>query len=108
MIKKRELREMELERKARCGTVSVAVPGIVRGFDAMHVVSTEGKAYWLVAADASIPHRTSIATVRARHQPRRRRTDRAPQREMPKCLRAVKRSVYVVGLMRAQQVGERE
>ncbi len=65
VIKKRELREMELERKAHCSTVSVAAPGIVRGFDAMHVVSKEGKAYWLVAADASIPYRTSIATVRA-------------------------------------------
>lgn len=64
VIKKRELREMELERKARCGTVWVAAPGIVRGFDAMHVASTEGKAYWLVAADGSIPYRTSISTVR--------------------------------------------
>ncbi len=64
MIKKRELRELELERKARCGTVRVAAPGIIRGFDAMHVASAEGKAYWLVAADAAIPYRTSIATVR--------------------------------------------
>lgn len=64
-IKKRELREMELERKARCRTVTVAAPGIVRGFDAMHVACAEGKAYWLVAADAAIPYRTSIVTVPA-------------------------------------------
>lgn len=62
-IKKRELRELELERKARCASVSIAMPGIVRGFDAMHVRAREGKAYWLVAADAAVPYRTSIATV---------------------------------------------
>lgn len=62
-LKRHELREMELERKARCGTVAVTAPGIVRGFDAMHVSSVDGKAYWLVAADAAIPYRTSITTV---------------------------------------------
>jgi transposase InsO family protein len=65
VIKQRELREMELERKARCASVTVAVPGIVRGFDAMHVTCAEGKAYWLVAADAAVPYRTSITTVPA-------------------------------------------
>ncbi|MDB4955612.1 MAG: hypothetical protein JWO36_3181 [Myxococcales bacterium] len=55
MIKERELREIELDRQAQCGTVTVAAPGIVRGFDAMHVSCAEGKRYWLVAADASIP-----------------------------------------------------
>lgn len=62
-IKKRELREMELERKARCRSVSVRTPGIVRGFDAMHLACADGKAYWLVAADAAVPFRTSIMTV---------------------------------------------
>jgi hypothetical protein len=65
VIKRRELREMELERKARCASVSITVPGVVRGFDAMHVESHDGKAYWLVAADAAVPYRTSIATVTA-------------------------------------------
>lgn len=64
-IKKRELRELEFERQARRSRVSVAAPGIIRGFDAMHVDTTDGKAYWLVAADAAIPYRTSITTVRA-------------------------------------------
>lgn len=62
-IKRRELREMELERRARCASVLVAAPNIIRGFDAMHVDCIEGRAYWLVAADAAVPYRTSIATV---------------------------------------------
>lgn len=62
-IKRRELREIEIERKALSASVSIASPGIVRGFDAMHLQSTAGKAYWLVAADAAVPFRTSIATV---------------------------------------------
>jgi transposase InsO family protein len=64
-IKKRELREMELERKRSCRTVSVLAPGLVRGFDAMHVPCIDGKAYWLVAADAAVPFRTSIVTAPA-------------------------------------------
>jgi transposase InsO family protein len=62
-IKKRELRELELERKARCASVTIAAPGIVRGFDAMHVETIAGRAYWLVAADACIEYRTSIHTA---------------------------------------------
>ncbi|HEY5945392.1 MAG TPA: hypothetical protein VIV40_07870 [Kofleriaceae bacterium] len=62
-IKRNELRELERERKARCASVSIAAPGIMRGFDAMHVESREGKAYWLVAADSAVPFRTSITTV---------------------------------------------
>jgi transposase InsO family protein len=62
-IKRHELREMELERKAQCARVTIAAPGIVRGFDAMHVHSRDCKAYWLVAADGAVPFRTSITTV---------------------------------------------
>ena len=62
-IKRRELREMERERKANCRSVSILAPGLVRGFDAMHVPCIDGKAYWLVSADAAIPYRTSIITV---------------------------------------------
>ncbi len=64
-IKRRELSKMESERKARCRSVSILAPGLIRGFDAMHVPCTDGKAYWLVAADAAIPYRTSIATAPA-------------------------------------------
>ena len=63
-IKKRELRELELERRARCASVTITAPGVVRGFDAMHVETLIGRAYWLVAADASIAYRTSIFTAR--------------------------------------------
>ena len=62
-IKQRELCVLELERKARCQTVSILAPGIVRGFDAMHVTCIDRKAYWLVAADGAIPYRTSITAV---------------------------------------------
>jgi transposase InsO family protein len=62
-IKKTELREMERERKAQCRSVSVLAPGLIRGFDAMHLRCLDGNAYWLVSADASIPYRTAIATV---------------------------------------------
>jgi transposase InsO family protein len=62
-IKRRELREMERERKANCRSVSILAPGLVRGFDAMHVPCIDGKAYWLVSADAAIPYRTSIMTA---------------------------------------------
>jgi transposase InsO family protein len=62
-IKRRELTELERERRMRCRSVSVAAPGIIRGFDAMHVESTAGRAYWLVAADAAVPYRTSVVTA---------------------------------------------
>ena len=62
-IKRRELREMEVERKQRCAKVVLAAPNVMRGFDAMHVESVDTKAYWLVSADASVPYRTSITTV---------------------------------------------
>ena len=62
-IKKAELRELEYERKAACASVRVTAPGIIRGFDAMHLAAQDSPAYWLVAADASIPYRTTIATV---------------------------------------------
>jgi hypothetical protein len=62
-IKRRELREMELERKAQCRSVTLTTPGILRGFDAMHVRCRDGIAYWLVGADGTVPYRTSVTTV---------------------------------------------
>lgn len=62
-IKKRELRAMEVERKERCRSVSVLAPGLIRGFDAMHIPCVDGKAYWLVAGDAAVPYRTSVVTT---------------------------------------------
>jgi hypothetical protein len=62
-LKRRELAEMEWERKQRCAKVVLAAPRIVRGFDAMHVQAGDVRAYWLVAADAAVPYRTSITTT---------------------------------------------
>jgi hypothetical protein len=62
-LKRRELAEMEWERKQRCAKVVLTTPRIVRGFDAMHVHAGDLKAYWLVAADAAVPYRTSITTT---------------------------------------------
>lgn len=62
-IKHAELAAMERERKARCSRVAVAAPGILRGFDAMYMRCVDGIAYWLIAGDAAVPYRTSVATV---------------------------------------------
>lgn len=58
-IKRTTLTEIERERVASAGRVHVAVPGVVRGFDAMHVETTAGPQYLLVAADSAVPFRTS-------------------------------------------------
>jgi hypothetical protein len=58
-IKRDELNALERERQAACGHVRVAVPGVVRGFDAMHL----GAGYVLVASDACVPFRTTVRTV---------------------------------------------
>ena len=62
-LKHAELVEMERERKTRAARVCIAQPGIVRGFDAMHLNCEDGLRYWLIAADGAVPYRTSIATV---------------------------------------------
>jgi hypothetical protein len=62
-IKHDELVAMERERKARCATVHIAQPGVVRGFDAMHMNCEDGRYYWLIGADGAVPYRTSITTV---------------------------------------------
>lgn len=60
-IKRDELAAMERERQAACRRVRVTVPGVVRGFDAMFA---QGHAV-LIAADASVPFRTSVERVDA-------------------------------------------
>lgn len=54
-IKQETLADLERARKASCARVEVTEPGIVRGFDAMHL--RDG--YALIAADACVPYRTS-------------------------------------------------
>jgi hypothetical protein len=65
-LKRDELTAIERERRAACARVCVTRPGVLRGFDAMHL--DEG--YALIAADAAVPFRTSavrVPTYDARH-----------------------------------------
>lgn len=62
-LKQRALTEMERERKAAATRIEITVPGILRGFDAMHVQTLDGPRWLLVAADSSIPFRTSGLVV---------------------------------------------
>jgi transposase len=58
-IKRDELTAMERERQAGCLRVGVAHPGVLRGFDAMHL---DG-GFALAVCDAAVPYRTSIGRV---------------------------------------------
>lgn len=60
-IKQDELRKIECERQAAAARVEVTVPGVVRGFDAMHLRNR----FALIASDARAPYRTSAAPVPA-------------------------------------------
>jgi hypothetical protein len=62
-IKRETLTELERERQGRCQRVAVTVPGVVRGFDAMHVETVSERRYLLVAADAAVPFRTSLVSA---------------------------------------------
>jgi transposase-like protein len=63
-IKTATLTAMERERLASCTRIDVTMPGVMRGFDAMEVKSTESRRQWmLVAADACVPFRTSAPVV---------------------------------------------
>jgi hypothetical protein len=58
-LKHEALTELERVRKAECARVEITEPGVVRGFDAMHLLS----GFALNAADACVPYRTSCAHV---------------------------------------------
>jgi len=51
---------MERERKDEATRVVVSLPGIVRGFDAMHLATHDGSAFALRSQDAAIPFTTSL------------------------------------------------
>jgi transposase len=55
-LKRATLVAMERERVAAAERITVTVPGVVRGFDAMHV----RQRYLLVASDGCVPYRTSL------------------------------------------------
>jgi transposase len=56
-LKREVLTELERARKSACAHVQITEPGIVRAFDAMHLVPS----FALNAADACVPYRTSCA-----------------------------------------------
>ena len=68
-IKAETLTDMEHERRAALTRVVVAVPGVLRGLDAMHVRSADGVLYALIAADGATPYRTSL-TIGPRYDAR--------------------------------------
>ncbi len=58
-LKSEVLTASERERKSESARVEVLEPGVVRGFDAMHLES----GYALIAADACVPFRTTAKRV---------------------------------------------
>jgi hypothetical protein len=62
-IKADALTAIERERRAASTRVIVTAPGILRGFDAMELVTQEGRRHLLVAADGAVPYRTSAVLV---------------------------------------------
>ena len=58
-IKSEVLTDMERERKSACARVEVSIPGVIRGFDAMHLAN----GYALIAADSCVPLRTTARLV---------------------------------------------
>lgn len=62
-IKKRVTTELERERQERLQRLVVTQPGVIRGFDAMHLRTQEGRRYVLAAGDAAVPYRTSLSLV---------------------------------------------
>jgi transposase InsO family protein len=62
-IKVRTLSAMERERKAALTRLTITQPGIMRGFDALHIATANGPLYALIGADATVPYRTSVTAV---------------------------------------------
>ena len=59
-LKEMVCRQMERERRAAAERVTVSLPGVVRGFDAMELCrSGQPRKHALVAADGCVPFRTS-------------------------------------------------
>jgi hypothetical protein len=65
-IKADTLTLLERERKSALAQVTVNAAGLVRGMDAMYLVTGHQPRYALIAADAAAPYRTSVA-VSARY-----------------------------------------
>jgi transposase InsO family protein len=63
-IKNATLTAMERERRGECQRVIVTEPGVVRGFDAMHLPANDDFPYALCAGDACVAYTTSAVAVR--------------------------------------------
>lgn len=59
-VKADTLTEMERERKAGLVRITVTLPGVVRGMDAMHFHCADGPLFALFSADGAVPYRTSV------------------------------------------------
>lgn len=60
LVKAQTLVAMERERKASLVRVTITLPGVLRGMDAMYGQSAEGRFYALIGADGAIPYRTTV------------------------------------------------
>lgn len=63
-VKAETLTAMERERKAALVQIRIAVPGVVRGLDGMHLHGVDGTAHALIAADAAVAYRTTAVVAR--------------------------------------------
>jgi transposase len=63
-LKHRTLSTLAQERRAAATRITITQPGVVRAFDAMHVRTTQGRGYLLVASDGAVPYRTSCVAAR--------------------------------------------
>jgi transposase InsO family protein len=59
-LKSSTLTLLERERQQGLSRIKVAQAGLMRGVDAMHLSTMNGKCYALVCADAAIPYRTTV------------------------------------------------
>jgi hypothetical protein len=54
---------MERERRAQAERIHIAAPGVLRGFDAMHLTRSGQNLSVFVAADGCVPYRTAATTA---------------------------------------------
>jgi transposase len=62
-IKGRANTDREQRRVERAEPIVITQPGVVRGFDQLHLATYDGVRWLLISADAAIPYRTSAPLV---------------------------------------------
>jgi transposase len=62
-IKKETLRAMERERVARADRITITHPGVIRGFDQLHLATTRGPRVLLFSGDGAVQYRTSVTAT---------------------------------------------